>query len=636
MRLLFTLVFLSLFLLSIQSTIALEVFEADKATIDLTISTNLEFIPENGAAHVESAEARLSWIPRETYNQDINSLEFDPQATVTNVATFTLDNPSVASHRLEAQTTLVTNNKITPIRTKPPFPVNTDAELSKYTNPSEMIDHNSDIAALASTLAAGKDDQYEVVFALADWVTTNIDYNLSTITADAVYPSSWVLDRGYGVCDEMTNLFISLNRALGIPARFVSGLAFTNLEGLPEWGGHGWAEVYFPGTGWVPFDPTYGEYGYLDSGHIKLKDSVDSNENSVEFSATGRGFTLKTEPLSFDVDVLGTTPRSFEFIEASIEPYADELRFGSYNVLTLNVKNLRDYYVSTRIEVGETSELEYIGEKHKNILLLPREEKDYHFLVKVSEDLDKNFIYTFPVAAFTKLSDPVETSFRATDEGTYYDRNVFDSLLAEESFAQADVDISCDFKSPVLDATTITCSFSGEGEGQICINNDCEQTNLPAEKTLDYSRSPGVYTIPVRFVSEDEEKTAFITTHILDETRLAITDIELPETIGFDEQAQLSFKVSRLSESAAAEKNITVKHKYFEKSWEDSSGNYNLLFRGRQLHAGENTLEIIVEYVDALGNKKIEQEETTISLENLSFGQRVNLWLRALEHLLFQ
>lgn len=636
MRLLFTLVFLSLFLLSVPSTIAIEIFEADKATIDITISTTLEFIPQSGNVHVEEAEARLSWIPRETYNQDFESIDFNPQATVTDVATFTLTNPSITSHRLEAQSILTTNNKIVPIRTKPEFPVNVDAELSKYTQPSEMIDHNSDIAALASTLAAGKDDQYEVVFALADWVTTNIDYNLSTITADAVYPSSWVLERGYGVCDEMTNLFISLNRALGIPARFVSGVAFTNLEGLPEWGGHGWAEVYFPGTGWVPFDPTYGEYGYLDSGHIKLKDSVDSNENSVEFSATGRGFTLKTEPLSFDVDVLGTTPRSFEFIEASIEPYADELRFGSYNVLTLNVKNLRDYYVSTRIEVGETSELEYIGEKHKNILLMPREEKEYHFLVKVSEDLDEDFVYTFPVAAFTKLSDPVETLFRATDEGTYYDRNVFDSLLAEESFAQADVDISCDFESPVLDATTITCSFSGEGQGQICIDNDCEQTNLPAEKTLEYSRNPGIYTIPVRFIGEQEEKTTFITTHIVDETRLAITDIELPETISFDEQAGLSFKVSRLSESAAQETTVTVKHKYFEKSWEDTSGTYNLLFVGRQLHAGENTLEITVDYVDALGNEKVATREANISLDNLSFGQRVSLWLRALEHLLIQ
>jgi len=267
MRLLFVLIICSLL---VPSSFAIEIFDADKATINLTISTDLEFVPENSGATVQSAEARLSWIPRETFNQKVESLEFSPEATVTEIATFTLSRPTIGSHRLEAQTTVTTNNKIVPIRTKSPFPVSVDAELSEYTNPSEMIDHNSDIAELASSIAAGKDDQYEVVFALADWVTTNIDYNLSTITADAVYPSSWVLENRYGVCDEMTNLFISLNRALGIPARFVSGLAYTNLEGLPEWGGHGWAEVYFPETGWVPFDPTYGEYGYLDSGHIKL------------------------------------------------------------------------------------------------------------------------------------------------------------------------------------------------------------------------------------------------------------------------------------------------------------------------------------------------------------------------------
>lgn len=631
-----TLLMLLIFSSLIPSAIAIEIFEADKATIDLRISTDVEFVPQSAGARVESAEAKLSWVPRETYNQRVEKLNFLPEAMFSEVATFTLENPGIGTHELAAESIITTNNKIVPIREKPPFPVTVDAELSEYIQASEMIDLNSDINKLANSLAADKDDQYEVVFALADWVTTNIEYNLSTITADAVYPSSWVLEKGYGVCDEMTNLFISLNRALGIPARFVSGLAYTDLEGLPDWGGHGWAEVYFPGTGWVPFDPTYGEYGYLDSGHIKLKDSVGSNENSIEFSATGRGFSLKTEPLSFDVEVLGTTPRSFEFIEASIEPYADELRFGSYNILTLKVKNLRDYYVSTRIEVGETSELKYIGEKHRNILLLPREEKEYHFLVKVSESLDEDFIYTFPIAAFTKLSDPVETSFRATNDGTFYDENVFESLLEKEEFLEAAVDMNCDFESPVLETTTINCSFSGEGQGRICIDQDCERTSLPASLSAEFSRSPGIYTIPVRFVAEQEGKTAFITVQIVDETRLTITDVELPETITFEEQGALSFRISRLSESAATETDVIVRHKYFEKTWDETSGKYSLLFRGNQLHAGENSLEIIVNYRDALGNKKTTSEEITIQLVDLSLIQRINLWLRALEHLILQ
>ncbi len=635
MRLLFVLLICSVM---IPSSFAVEIFEAEKATIDLTISTNLEFLPQTTTARVDEAEARLSWIPREAYNQDIESLIFTPDAISDSIATYTLVRPEIDTYRLEVQSILTTNNKVVPVRKKPPFPVSVDSGMSKYTKESEMIDINDDIVALASKLAAGKDDQYEVVFALADWVTTNIEYNLSTITADAVYPSSWVLEQGYGVCDEMTNLFISLNRALGIPARFVSGLAYTNDLSIfsDNWGGHGWAEVYFPETGWIPFDPTYGEYGYLDSGHIKLKDSVDSNENSVEFSATGHGFSLKTEPLSFDVDILGTTPRLFETIEASIEPYANEVRFGSYNLLTLKVKNLRDYYVSTRIEVGQTSELEYIGEKYKNILLQPREEKEYYFLVKVNEELDEKFIYTFPIRAFTKLSDPVDTTFQASDDGIFYGKNVFDNLLTEDSFKEAKVDINCEFKSPILNSTAISCSFEGLGRGEICIDKECEQASLPATKTINFSQDPGIYTIPVRYLGSSEEKTTFITTHIVDETKVSITNISLPESVSFDEQAKITFTLSQVSKSAPINTSVTVRHNYFKKSWQDNTGTYALLFTGKQLHANENKIEIIVEYVDALGNKHSITQEEKIVLNKLTISQRIHLWLRALEYFITQ
>ena len=58
-------------------------------------------------------------------------------------------------------------------------------------------------------------------------------------------------------------------RSIGIPARFVTGTASsgTIAEG---WGNHGWAEVYFPEKGWIPWDVTFGQYGWVDSSHLKL------------------------------------------------------------------------------------------------------------------------------------------------------------------------------------------------------------------------------------------------------------------------------------------------------------------------------------------------------------------------------
>ena len=54
-------------------------------------------------------------------------------------------------------------------------------------------------------------------------------------------------------------------RSLGFAARFVSGYLYDDckIRGGPETvigGGvtHAWTQVYLPGAGWVPFDPTNG------------------------------------------------------------------------------------------------------------------------------------------------------------------------------------------------------------------------------------------------------------------------------------------------------------------------------------------------------------------------------------------
>ncbi|MBR9703329.1 transglutaminase domain-containing protein, partial [Candidatus Woesearchaeota archaeon] len=242
-------VVLSLILATPLALAEVTILNDDRATLELTITSKFSLEAKTSSAHVSSSEAELSWFPRETYNQDVEEIDTNPEADEHDeYYLFEWDNPAFGSHNIIVTTLLSTNNDITPISTKEQFPLpRIDADLLIYTQASKMIDSNTQIRGLAGNLAASKDNQYEVVFALADWVTTNIDYELSSITAEANYPSSWVLEQGYGVCDEMTNLFISLNRALGIPSRFVSGLAYTNMEELPtNWGAHGWAEVWFP------------------------------------------------------------------------------------------------------------------------------------------------------------------------------------------------------------------------------------------------------------------------------------------------------------------------------------------------------------------------------------------------------
>lgn len=71
-----------------------------------------------------------------------------------------------------------------------------------------------------------------------------------------------------GTCRDFALLMIEAARALGLPARFVSGYIYVpDRDGSPTLGGgstHAWCQVYLPGAGWVEFDPTNGIVGSRD------------------------------------------------------------------------------------------------------------------------------------------------------------------------------------------------------------------------------------------------------------------------------------------------------------------------------------------------------------------------------------
>jgi transglutaminase-like putative cysteine protease len=61
-----------------------------------------------------------------------------------------------------------------------------------------------------------------------------------------------------GVCQDFAHLFTAAARAMGVPARYVSGYIHVPGEGgVTEGASHAWAEAWVPGTGWIGFDATH-------------------------------------------------------------------------------------------------------------------------------------------------------------------------------------------------------------------------------------------------------------------------------------------------------------------------------------------------------------------------------------------
>jgi transglutaminase-like putative cysteine protease len=76
-------------------------------------------------------------------------------------------------------------------------------------------------------------------------------------------PARDVLRARRGVCQDFAHLEIAMLRALGLPARYVSGYIFNRpRDGQPGLTGadasHAWVSLYVPDFGWVDLDPTNG------------------------------------------------------------------------------------------------------------------------------------------------------------------------------------------------------------------------------------------------------------------------------------------------------------------------------------------------------------------------------------------
>jgi len=89
----------------------------------------------------------------------------------------------------------------------------------------------------------------------------------------------YVLDEGHGDCGQVSLLYISLMRTLGIPARWESGwMLHPGEKNL-----HDWAEVYFEGVGWVPVDVSFGRY--VNSGDKDIANFYSTGIDSHRFVA---------------------------------------------------------------------------------------------------------------------------------------------------------------------------------------------------------------------------------------------------------------------------------------------------------------------------------------------------------------
>lgn len=159
-----------------------------------------------------------------------------------------------------------------------------------------------EILSIATTVLqnAQSNNSFVVAKALFSWLKQNIEYNTHP-DEKAVRSAAVTLENKQGDCDDLSFLYISLCRSVGIPARFIRGFLLAEvLPGTITAVAHAWVEV-FVGTsdslnGWIPVEcaccsnsietDINQNFGVESAFHLRLFTDDGSNE-SLSSSLSG-------------------------------------------------------------------------------------------------------------------------------------------------------------------------------------------------------------------------------------------------------------------------------------------------------------------------------------------------------------
>lgn len=118
---------------------------------------------------------------------------------------------------------------------------------------------------LARQLTAGSASAYDMAVAVRDFLRTRpVDYKAGDVPPGRDTVDYFLFESQRGYFDYHASAMVVLLRAVGVPARLAVGYVVDEADrdsgamsyAVRDSDSYAWAEVYFPGYGWVPFNPS--------------------------------------------------------------------------------------------------------------------------------------------------------------------------------------------------------------------------------------------------------------------------------------------------------------------------------------------------------------------------------------------
>ena len=637
--------FLLLILLSMPFVAASieDTYSSRFSTFMVVVSQNATLSVAGQDARVEFVRAFLDFFPMNDSRQVVVSRLTLPRAVPENSSlVYEWSKPVIGKLTMYLQSEVTIENKFFPVSDKVDFPiVSIPKAFAVYALPSSSIDSDDiEIRTLAMNLSFGEDDLFIIVFKMADWVNKNVVYTKTPQTLDAVQKSSWVLKNRIGVCDELTSLFMALLRSQGIPAKYVSGYAY-GFDGTARMGPHSWAEVYFPGAGWVPFDVTYGEYGYIDASHIKLRESADSDIATSRFEWRSHNVNIENSPIVLDVEHLSSKGAADTIVDALASPYSADMTFGSYNYVEVLLMNKNPFYVAEELRLNLPPELSS-SDAVKGVLLKPFEKKSVFFLVQMN-DVARSFEYSMPFRVSYGINQSVVGIISGASNSPSFSRQFIEKeILSRTEASRKPFVFSCYPDKPFFysyELVSLSCFVKNDRQMRtvtVCLHDNCKTRDMSPDegKRFDFVGNSSLgersYTFTARGSGFSLNTTAIV--KVIPVANLIITKINFPRWVSQDFDLTFTLYKSTLDNPLNVSLDISGQSPISRLFVGDMESSKEAVFPIplSSLSVGKNIISIVVNYYDARGRSYHTEEKIELQKGKPPFWAGLLSWFSGL------
>lgn len=151
------------------------------------------------------------------------------------------------------------------------------------------------VRALARGLKEELAEDIPRLHALSSRILAAVPYETGVTFATTTAEEA--VEHGCGVCQDHAHIFAAAARAMGYPARYVSGYLMMN-DRVHQDASHAWAEVHVEPLGWVGFDVSNGISP--DTRYVRVATGLDYREAAP---VSGLRFGAAGEAMSIDIQV---------------------------------------------------------------------------------------------------------------------------------------------------------------------------------------------------------------------------------------------------------------------------------------------------------------------------------------------